>query len=291
MWSRSRTARSNRRGTGWRSSAPPSWAGRVPGNPPVRFLPCLGGFVGSDILAGILATRMHESERLTALIDLGTNGEIVVGNRERLLCASTAAGPAFEGGRISMGMRAATGAISEVSVRGRRACDCRVLGHGAPRGICGSGLVDAVAAGLDLGLIRPAAGWPQGKTLPLAGRVALTQADIRELQLAKARHRRRHPDSARTLGRRGPATSTASTWRAPSATTSTAPARGASACSIFRSRWSNRPATPRCWAPKSRLFGDAGFADLRARVEHVPLGSDPEFQDSYVDSMAFPRIG
>src|SRR5664279_5711661 len=85
----------------------------LPGNPAVRFLPCLGGFVGSDILAGLLATKLHESEKLAALIDLGTNGEIVVGNRERMLCAATAAGPAFEGARISMGMRAATGAIYE----------------------------------------------------------------------------------------------------------------------------------------------------------------------------------
>src|ERR1019366_10461201 len=75
----------------------------LPGNPAVRFLPCLGSFVGSDILAGLLATKLDESERLVALIDLGTNGEIVVGNRERMLCASTAAGPAFEGARISMG--------------------------------------------------------------------------------------------------------------------------------------------------------------------------------------------
>ncbi|HWH71358.1 MAG TPA: ASKHA domain-containing protein, partial [Candidatus Sulfotelmatobacter sp.] len=108
------------------------------GNPPVRFLPCLGGFVGSDILAGILATKVHESHSLVALLDLGTNGEIVVGNRQRLLCASTAAGPAFEGARISMGMRAATGAISEVHVR-EGALRCHVLGDGAPRGLCGSG--------------------------------------------------------------------------------------------------------------------------------------------------------
>ena len=70
----------------------------------VEFLPCIGGFVGSDILAGIVAAGLHESPELMALMDLGTNGEVVVGNRERLLCTSTAAGPAFEGARISMGM-------------------------------------------------------------------------------------------------------------------------------------------------------------------------------------------
>ena len=156
----------------------------LPGNPAVRFLPCLGSFVGSDILAGLLATKLHESERVAALIDLGTNGEIVVGNRERLLCASTAAGPAFEGARISMGMRAATGAISEVRVRDGR-LECRVLGNVAARGICGSGLVDAVAVGLELGRMSPMGRLANGEPFALAGAVSLNQWDIRELQLAK----------------------------------------------------------------------------------------------------------
>ena len=156
----------------------------MPGNPAVRFLPCLGSFVGSDILAGLLATSLHEHDDLAALIDLGTNGEIVVGNRQRLLCASTAAGPAFEGARISMGMRAATGAISEVHAQDGK-LHCHVLGNGAPRGVCGSGLVDAAAAGLDLGWISPKGRLANGESLTLAPPVALTQWDVRELQLAK----------------------------------------------------------------------------------------------------------
>src|SRR6185369_189964 len=106
------------------------------GEAQVRFLPCLGGFVGSDILAGLLACQIHKSDSLTALIDLGTNGEIVLGNRHRMLCISTAAGPAFEGARISMGMRAASGAISEVHVVDG-AMIARVIGGGTARGICG----------------------------------------------------------------------------------------------------------------------------------------------------------
>jgi uncharacterized 2Fe-2S/4Fe-4S cluster protein (DUF4445 family) len=154
------------------------------GDPAVHFLPCLGSFVGSDILGGLLATRLHESDRLAALIDLGTNGEIVVGNRERMLCASTAAGPAFEGARISMGMRAATGAISEVRAQDGK-LHCHVLGNVPPRGICGSGLVDAVAASLDLGWIKPSGRLANGKSLLLAEPVWLNQWDVRELQLAK----------------------------------------------------------------------------------------------------------
>ena len=154
------------------------------GDPAVHFLPCLGSFVGSDILAGLLATRLHEGDQLAALIDLGTNGEIVVGNRERMLCASTAAGPAFEGARISMGMRAATGAISEVRAEDGK-LHCHVLGNVAPRGICGSGLVDAVAASLELGWIKPSGRLADGESLLLAEPVSLNQWDVRELQLAK----------------------------------------------------------------------------------------------------------
>lgn len=156
----------------------------IPGNPNVYFLPCLGGFVGSDILAGVLATKLHERETLGLLIDLGTNGEIILGNRQGLLCAGTAAGPAFEGARIAMGMRAATGAISEVRARNGQ-LDCHVLGDGMPRGICGSGLVDAAAVGLDLGWILPSGRLAKGEKLTLAAPVSLVQRDIRELQLAK----------------------------------------------------------------------------------------------------------
>jgi uncharacterized 2Fe-2S/4Fe-4S cluster protein (DUF4445 family) len=153
-------------------------------NSMVYFLPCLGGFVGSDILAGVLATKLHQRDSLAMLIDLGTNGEIILGNSERLVCAGTAAGPAFEGARISMGMRAATGAISQVHAR-NGTLHCQVIGNTSPRGICGSGLVDAVATGLELGRIRPNGRFAAGEILDLAPPVTLNQQDIRQLQLAK----------------------------------------------------------------------------------------------------------
>jgi len=158
---------------------------QLPASCTIRFAPCLGGFVGSDILAGILATGMNQSEELVALVDLGTNGEIAIGNRERIVCASTAAGPAFEAGAIRMGMRAATGAIAHVALA-NGALECRVIGGGQPRGLCGSGLVDAVAAGLKLGAILPSGRIADGsKQFPIAEPVVLYQADVRELQLAK----------------------------------------------------------------------------------------------------------
>ncbi len=152
----------------------------------IRFVNCLGGFVGSDILAGIIATGMTHSDDLIALIDLGTNGEIAIGNRHGVVCASTAAGPAFEAGSIRMGMRAATGAISHVSLVAGE-IKATVIGDVEPRGICGSGLVDAVAAGLTAGAILPSGRVTSGSKLFLvAGSIVLYQADIRELQLAKA---------------------------------------------------------------------------------------------------------
>lgn len=256
----------------------------------VRFLPCLGSFVGSDILAGVLATRLHESEELVALVDLGTNGEMVVGNRERLLCASTAAGPAFEGARISMGMRAATGAISEVNAANGEVL-CRVIGNVAPRGICGSGLVDAVAAGLELGRIQPSGRLPSGADLPLLAPVSLTQADVRELQLAKG---------AIAAGLR----ILVQQWGARLENVSRLYLAGAFGNYINRAsarRIGLLELPPEKVAPagntallgaKLALFSlhehDGSHAALRQRIRHVPLNEDPIFQDIYVDAMAFP---
>ena len=152
----------------------------------IRFCPSIGSFVGSDILAGIFATGMWKKEAYSVLVDLGTNGEIVVGNRERLLCASTAAGPAFEGSRISSGMLATTGAIS--SVEGKAdGITCKVIGNTPARGICGSGLIDAVAVLLDRGKLGEFGEILSGEDhVILQGEVGLIQKDIQEFQLAKA---------------------------------------------------------------------------------------------------------
>jgi uncharacterized 2Fe-2S/4Fe-4S cluster protein (DUF4445 family) len=151
----------------------------------IRFASCIGGFVGSDILAGMIAAGLTQGEELTALIDLGTNGEIAIGSRRGVVCASTAAGPAFEAGAIRMGMRAVAGAVSHVSL-GNGALHATVIGDVAARGICGSGLVDAVAAGLRSGAVFPSGRVADGsKILPIAEPVVLYQSDIRELQLAK----------------------------------------------------------------------------------------------------------
>ena len=152
----------------------------------VKFYPSIGSFVGSDILAGIVATGLHQKEHYTALIDLGTNGEIVIGNKERIVCASTAAGPAFEGATISMGMRAVTGAISSLNlVEGQ--IEVNVIGNTDPKGVCGSALIDAVAIFRRLDLLGMFGEINSGDPdISLAGKVKLTQRDINEFQLAKA---------------------------------------------------------------------------------------------------------
>jgi uncharacterized 2Fe-2S/4Fe-4S cluster protein (DUF4445 family) len=157
----------------------PDIAGRV------TFLPNIGGFVGSDILAGLIACGLVRQPSLTGFADLGTNGEVAVGSAHGIVCASTAAGPAFEAGRIRMGMRAGAGAIDRVEWRDG-ALHCGVIGGAAPRGICGSGLVDAAAALAESGLVLPTGRMRDGvKKIELAEGVALAQSDIRELQLAK----------------------------------------------------------------------------------------------------------
>ena len=257
----------------------------------IRFLPCLGGFVGSDILAGILATKLGESRELTGLMDLGTNGEIVVGNRERLFCASTAAGPAFEGARISMGMRAATGAISQAEVKNERLV-CHVLGNAAPQGLCGSGLVDVVAAGLEMGAIQESGRLANGaKEWMLAPPVVLTQNDIRELQLAKAAI----AAGARILLERA-GTSFADLKELYLAGAFGNYIRHASAQRIGLINLPSERIAP---AGNTALLGaklamfsldgeDGSYTQLRHRIEHVALKADTNFQDIFVEELTFP---
>jgi uncharacterized 2Fe-2S/4Fe-4S cluster protein (DUF4445 family) len=152
----------------------------------IQFYPSIGSFVGSDILAGIAATKMIDREKYSVLIDLGTNGEIVIGNRDKIICASTAAGPAFEGARINQGMRATTGDISSVLFENGK-FQSHVIGNVESRGICGSGLIDVMAILLEQEQIGMFGEINSGEdAIRLTSKVALTQQDIREFQLAKA---------------------------------------------------------------------------------------------------------
>ena len=180
-------------------------------NARVCFLPIVAGFVGADTIGAVLATRLHESDSTRLLVDIGTNGEVVLGSKDRLLACSAPAGPTFEGGQIKHGMRGATGAIEKVSIGDDVVC--AVIDDVPPIGICGSGLIDAAAQMLSAGIIGgdgrlrfddfeklpPAlrarfvqTGSERAFVLAWAGEsgrnenIVLTQGDIRQLQLAKA---------------------------------------------------------------------------------------------------------
>ncbi|MFC1931290.1 ASKHA domain-containing protein [Chloroflexota bacterium] len=174
----------------------------------VYILPAIASFVGADTVAVILAAKLQQTDVPRLAIDIGTNGEVMLATKERVLTASTAAGPAFEGGRIKSGMRADKGAIS--SFQATPSVNFAVIGDSMPRGICGSGLIDLVAELFRAGVINQ-----KGRILlpseiesslaaDLAPRIrvqgeerefvvfkdnereiTLTQQDVRELQLAK----------------------------------------------------------------------------------------------------------
>ncbi len=123
---------------------------------PVYSFPCVASYVGGDIVSGVLATRMHKSEDMSIFIDIGTNGEIVIGNSEWMMAAACSAGPCFEGSGIKHGMRATEGAIENVKIDPDTFdVEIKVVGDNAkPMGICGSGMIDAIAEMFLTGVIN-----------------------------------------------------------------------------------------------------------------------------------------
>jgi uncharacterized 2Fe-2S/4Fe-4S cluster protein (DUF4445 family) len=280
----------------------------------VCVLPAIAGFVGADTVAGLLATRLHESEGIRALVDVGTNGEVVMGNRDALFACSAPAGPAFEGGQIRQGMRSARGAIERVD--GEDDVRCAVIGDVPASGICGSGLIDACARMLHWGVLGRSGRirTRELSRLPpaLAQRVqrgdgearfvlawaeeggediVLTQADIRQLQLAKS-----------------------AVYAAIAMLQAKADAAGdrlerVMLCGGFGNYLDVRSALaigllPPIAAQSVVYVGNAALlgaemalvseteralaGTIAARVEHVALGGSPAFQELYVQGMGFP---
>lgn len=181
----------------------------------IYVLPAVAGYIGGDITAGLLAIDLASSEDQVLFVDIGTNGEIVLGNRDGWAACACAAGPAFEGARISCGMPAVSGAIDQVAMDpSGEDLNVHCLGDEAARGLCGTGLIDAVAMLLQSGVVDPqgrvvdedeAEGLPsklaqrilpdkvgqqvrlvtRDETLEKRRDLTLTQRDVRELQLAK----------------------------------------------------------------------------------------------------------
>ncbi len=173
----------------------------------LHLLPLKAGFVGSDTIAGILATGLHKHTDPALFMDLGTNGEIVVGNKTHLICCSTAAGPAFEGGHIRWGMRAASGAIEQVKIEpDSLEVSWKTIGHQPPVGLCGSGIISAMAEMIRRGIIlakgnfnpeiqsprlrKAETGWEfvlvWGSETARGQDIVITRKDVAEMQLAKS---------------------------------------------------------------------------------------------------------
>lgn len=149
------------------------------------YLPrCIGSFVGADTLCAIIASGMTKEDSASLLVDVGTNGEMAIFKEGELTVCSTAAGPAFEGAGISMGMMGEDGAIDSVTlVNGK--LTAHVIGEREARGICGSGLVDAAACLLETEELDES-GYLDDTPYTVSGAVSVSQEDIRALQLAKS---------------------------------------------------------------------------------------------------------
>ena len=169
----------------------------------LRCAPCVAGYVGGDITAGLLASGLHKTGGRSLFLDVGTNGEMALGGADGFLSCAVASGPAFEGAGITCGMASTAGAVSHVRWNGE-APEFEVIGGGAAKGICGSGLLDLLAMLLELGIVDetgyllPPEDAPEGfeawldedengsGCFWLTDEVCFTAADVRQLQLAKA---------------------------------------------------------------------------------------------------------
>lgn len=163
------------------------------GKKEVILLPGISTYIGGDIVSGMYAHNFTDTEEICVFIDLGTNGEMGIGNKEKILVASTAAGPAFEGGNITWGMGSVPGAICSVKLNGTEA-EVKTIRNEAPQGICGTGVVETTAELVREEIVDETGaldedyfddGFPLAKTSD-GKEIVFTQKDIREIQLAKA---------------------------------------------------------------------------------------------------------
>ena len=253
-----------------------------------RILPNIAGFVGGDTVGCLVSTRFDRQEELTLLIDIGTNGEMVLGDKHRRIACSTAAGPAFEGAKISCGMRGAQGAVDHVWLENGEV-RYHVIGDVPAVGLCGSGLLDLVAVLLDIGVISES-GRMKSKKYALCENVVLTQKDVREVQLAKAAIRAGIELMAQRLG-----AAVADIRNVYLAGAFGSYMNPASACRIGM--------IPPVLLDKIRAIGNAAgegaklcalsreeFAysrELAHNTEFLELASLPNFQDRYVEALEF----
>lgn len=268
----------------------------------VHLLPCIAGYVGGDHVAVLLSTRLDRYPGVALAIDVGTNTEIGLSRHGAITCCSCASGPAFEGGHISRGMRALAGAVDRVWLEGHEV-RFSVVGGGEPAGFCGAGLIDLLAVLLKTGsmdargrLQRGATGveaGPEGLEFRLGG-VPLTQADIRQLQLAKAAVRSGIEALLRTTGTR--AEEIGRVYLAGAFGVAIDPA-SAMAIGMFPRLPADR------FLPVGNAAGMGAYLALISRslreeaarlaraAEYLELTILPGYQDLFLSSLDFPRQG
>jgi uncharacterized 2Fe-2S/4Fe-4S cluster protein (DUF4445 family) len=291
----------------------------------LHLLPCIAGHVGADHVAVLLAETPHESDEVSLVVDVGTNAEISVGNRQRIVCASSPTGPAFEGAQITHGQRAAPGAVERVRIdHATLEPRWKVIGHEAwiaaqdgevpasarATGICGSGIIEAVAELRMAGLLRADGLFDESRAAPClrrlgrtmefvlvpaalsatGGEIVVTQADVRAIQLAKAAlyagtallMRRLGVERVDRVLLAGAFGSYLSPLHAmalgliPDCDLSRVTAVGNAAGDGARIALLNRAARRQA-------------EHLAEWVEHVQIATDPDFQDTFVAAMSLPH--
>ena len=280
----------------------------------VHVLPTIAGFVGGDAVADVLATEIYRADEISMLIDIGTNTEIVLGNKDALVACSCASGPAFEGAHIKHGMRAISGAIEHVWIDPDTfETGYKTVEDEDPRGICGSGIIDAVAEMLKTGLINPSGRFNMDVETPRLRRdenssefviawrdetanaydIVVTQNDIREIQLAKAaiytgasilmKHRKIQPADIQRICLAG-------------AFGNYVDPQNAKIIGMYPDVPLERVEfvgnTAGSGARMTLLSTDARRTaeDLAKRIEYVELGADPDFQREFLKATYLPHM-
>ncbi|WP_446898362.1 ASKHA domain-containing protein [Clostridium sp. LBM24168] len=163
----------------------------------VNILPSMSSYIGADILSGMVSCNFYDSDKILMLVDIGTNGEMVIGNKNKSLCISTAAGPAFEGANIESGVGSINGAISSVKINknlkkgeNKYKINYDTIGNDPALGICGSGIIDVTAELLKNGIIDRSGkfdecSWKKN-FINITQGIVFTQKDVREIQMAKS---------------------------------------------------------------------------------------------------------
>ena len=253
--------------------------------------PCISAYVGADVSCGLLACGILQADGPVLLADVGTNGEMALRSGDTIYCCATAAGPAFEGVGISCGSGAAAGAIDAVTAEDG-GLHVHVIGGGEARSLCGSGLLDAVAALRRLELVEDS-GFMEEERLPLSGGVSLLRRDIRAFQLAKSAVCAGVDTLLRAAGCTAPQVRT--TWLAGGFGCKLSPesagAVGLLPCGLIPSvrPAGNTAATGAALLLCSRRF-EAETAAIVSASRVVELAADPVFQQRFVEDMILAEV-